>query len=144
MQFIIEALYIIIISLIFVAIDLNNYSGKCIVNLDMDNKKQAMTIIFIHHLIATLAIFGCLFSSKIILTLFCITIILIITIGLINGRKCFLTIKINKLCYFKNYNYFPDFFYLIGMKKFDFWNKWGYNVFYISVFFIGIYKLFIF
>ena len=144
MLFIIEALYIIFISLIFVAIDLNNFSGKCIVNLDMDNKKKAMTIIFIHHLIASVAIFGCLFSSKIILILFCITSFLIIFHWITNSNKCFLTQKINKLCDFSNYQYFPDFFYIIGLKKYDFWNKWGYFVFYISVFFIGIYKLFIF
>jgi hypothetical protein len=144
MQFIIEALYIIFISLIFVAIDLNNYSGKCMINLDMDKKKQAMTIIIFHHIGATLANFGWLFSSKIILILFCVSIISIIIHWLSNGNKCLATQKLNNLCDFPNDHYFPDFLYIIGLKKYDFWNKWGSFVYYIIILFIGIYKLFIF
>jgi hypothetical protein len=144
MQFIIEALYIIFISLIFVAIDLNNYSGKCIFNLDMNKKKQAMTIIISHHILATLANFGWLFSSKIILILFCVTIISIIVHWFLNGNKCLATQKLNRLCDFPDDHYFPDFFYIIGLKKYDFWNNWGSYAFYIITLLIGIYKLFTF
>ena len=141
MQFIIEALFIIFISLIFVAIDLNNYSGKCIVNLDKPKKIQALIIIISHHLIATLGNFGWLFSSKIILLLFCVTIISIIIHWIVNGNKCLATQKLNRLCDFPDEHYFPDFFYIIGLKKYDFWNKWGYYMFYIIVLLIGFYKL---
>ena len=144
MQFIIEALYIIFISLIFVAIDLNNYSGKCIVNLDMDNKKQAMTIIISHHILATLSNFGWLFNSKIILILFCVTNISIIIHWMSNDNKCLATQKLNKLCGFPNDHYFPDFFYIIGLKKYDFWNNWVSYIYYIIILFIAIYKLFTF
>jgi hypothetical protein len=145
MQFIIELLFLIFISLIFVAIDLNNYSGKCIINLDKQKKIQAFTIIISHHLLATLGNFGWLFSSKIILILFCVTIISIIIHWLLNGNKCLATQKLNQLCDFPDTHYFPDFFYIIGLKKYDFWNNWGGSyVFYLVILLIGIYKLFTF
>lgn len=144
MQFIIEALFLIFISLIFVAIDLNNYSGKCMINLDKQKKQHALTIIISHHLIATLANFGWLFSSKVILILFCVTIVSIIIHWMVNGNKCLATQKLNRLCDFPDTHYFPDFFYIIGLKKYNFWNNWGSYLFYIVVLLIGIYKLFTF
>ena len=87
MQFIIEALFLIFISLIFVAIDLNNYSGECMIKLDKQKKRQAFTIIISHHIIATLANFGWLFSSKIILILFCVSIVSILIHWMVNGNK---------------------------------------------------------
>ena len=144
MQFIIEGLYIIFISLIFVAIDLNNYSGKCIVNLDMEKKKKAMTIIISHHILATLSNFGWLFNSKITLILFCVTNILIIIHWISNKNKCLATQKLNKLCGFPDDHSFPEFFYIIGLKKYDFWNNWLAYIYYITILLIAIYKLFIF
>ena len=144
MRFIIEALFLIFISLIFVAIDLNNYSGKCMINLDKQKKRQALIIIISHHIIATLANFGWLFSSNVILILFCVTIVSIIIHWMVNGNKCLATQKLNQLCDFPDDHYFPDFFYIIGLKKFDFWNNWGSYLFYIVVLLIGIYKLFTF
>ena len=116
MQFIIEALFIIFISLIFVAIDLNNYSGKCMVNLDKQKKSQAFTIIISHHIIATLVNFGWLFSSKIILILFCVSVVSIMIHWMVNGNKCLATQKLNQLCDFPDDHYFPDFFYIIGKE----------------------------
>ena len=143
MKFIIEVLILIFISLIFVAIDLNNYSGKCMVNLDKPKKTEAFIIIITHHFIATLANFGWLCSSKIILILFCVSIVSVLIHWMVNGNKCLATQKLNKLCDFPDSHYFPEFFYIIGLKKYDFWNNWGYYVFYIIVLCIGLYKLFI-
>ena len=41
MKFIIEFLCIILISMIFASIDLNNYSGECIINLENPQKIYA-------------------------------------------------------------------------------------------------------
>ena len=142
MKFIIEFLCIILISMIFVSIDLNNYSGECIINLENPQKISAFFLIVIHHIIATTANFGWLCYSKPMLLLFLITIITIMIIGFVN-QGCFITRKVNKYCNLPDRHFFNDFFYIIGLKKHDYWLSYGHYIFYSLITIFAIYKFFI-
>lgn len=143
MKFIIEFLCIILISMIFVSIDLNNYSGECIINLENPQKISAFFLIVIHHIIVTIANFGWLCYSKPMLLLFLITIITIIIIALVNQNRCYITERVNKFCNLPDRHFFNDFFYIIGLKKYDFWNNYGYHIFYSFALLYAVYKIFI-
>jgi len=143
MKFIIEFLCIILISMIFVSIDLNNYNGKCIINLENPQKIYAFFIIIIHHIIGTIANIGWIFYSKVILIIFIIIVIIVSIHWMLNGNKCFITQRLNKFCYLPDDHRFPDFFYIIGLKYYDFWNNWACYLFYFFALIYAVYKIFI-
>ena len=143
MKFIVEFLCIILISMIFSSIDFNNYSGECIINLENPQKIYAFFLIIIHHIIGTIANFGWLFYSKPMLLLFFITMIIIIIIALVNNNRCYITQKINKFCNLPDRYGFNDFFYIIGLKKYDYWKNYGRYIFYSLTITFAIYKFFI-
>ena len=141
-KFIIESLYFILVSLIFTSIDLNNYSGQCIYKLKKPKKTQALFLITAHHILGTIANFGWLATSKIFLSIFIIINISIIIHWITNKNRCKTTQKLNKICGFPEDKWFPDFFYIIGLKKYNFWNKWASYLFYSFTMLYAIYKLF--
>lgn len=141
-KFIVQFLYIILVSLIFTSIDLNIYSGDCIKSLQQPNKSKAFFIIIGHHIIGTIANFGWLATSKIILILFIITNMSIIIHWVSNQNKCLATQYLNKLCGKPEDHLFPDFFFIIGLKKYNFWNKWASYLYYILTMFYAIFKLY--
>lgn len=140
-KFTIELLYFILVSLIFTSIDLNNYSGKCIYDLKQPTKTKALFIIMGHHLLATISNFGWLATSKIFLSLFITLNIIIIIHWFTNQNKCTATEHLNKICGFPEDHLFPDFFFIIGLKKYNFWNKWASYVYYICAVIYSFYKL---
>lgn len=142
-KFITQFLYFILVSLIFTSIDLNIYSGNCIKTLKQPNKTKALFIIMGHHIIGTIANFGWLSTSKIFLSLFiCINIIIIIH-WFTNNNKCLATEYLNQLCGKPNDHLFPDFFFIIGLKKYNFWNNWASYLYYILTLLYAAYKIYI-
>lgn len=136
-----QSLYIILLSLIFSSIDLSFFTNKCIENLKQPSKIRTTAFIMFHHLLATIANFAWLSTSKIILVIFILLSLIIFIHWLINKNKCTVTEKINKVCGFPNDRLFPDFFYIIGFKKFKIWNNYGSYIYVVLAVIISIYKL---
>jgi len=139
LDFIKNIYIIIILSTILCAIDLQYISNECLQNIE--NKVYPVLLILGHHFIATFLNFGFLFNNKIFLTLFIIGHIITIIHWLTNRNKCFITLDLNKICNYPKDRLFPDFFWMIGLKKYNWWNQWGSYIFYILTVFIAFFKI---
>jgi len=73
-------------------------------------------ILIIHHIISVFLHFGWIFDNKIMLKLYIATVISVIGHQNMNNGKCFLTQIENKICEFKTYHSFTDFYYWLGLK----------------------------
>ena len=141
MSFIYNVAVIILFSLIFNAIDLNYNSGECILKLKNPEKTRAFFLIFAHHILAVLSNFGWLSNNRAILLLFVIINAIIIIHWLTNKNKCMVTTRLNKICGKSPNHLFPDFFYIIGLKNFDFWNNWASYIYYVGLTLFAVFKL---
>jgi hypothetical protein len=73
-------------------------------------------ILIIHHFISIFLHFGWIFNNKTILILYILSVNIIYVQFLFNDDKCVLTQIENKLCQYKPYRHFTDYFHWIGIK----------------------------
>ena len=107
-----------------------------------DNQKcnNGNIILWSHHSLNIFANFGWLSNNKYILLIYLFAPIITIIHWLTNNNKCFLTEMHNSIC--KNDNkMFNDLFNIIGLKKLEWWNKWGHYLYLIIAWFITIHKV---
>lgn len=140
-KFITQSLILILFTLIFSAIDINNFTGNCLLSLPKSTKFKLFFIIIAHHLLATVANFAWLCTSKIILSIFIIVNAGILIHWLMNRNKCLATQTINKACGFPETRLFPDFFYILGFKQYNWWNNIVSYIYYFVTLIIGLLKL---
>lgn len=139
-NFIFNWIIFIYVSIIFTAIDIQYYSGECVKRVEY--KLKVVMTIFIHHIIGTVLNFGFLSNNKLFLSFFCLGNIIVILHWIFNKNRCFITQNLNKLCDFPKERLFPEFFGIIGLKKYNWWNQWGNILYNVIVFFIALYKIF--
>lgn len=75
-----------------------------------------LLILVIHHIISVFLHFGWIFDNKNMLKLYIFSVIAVIGHQTMNNGKCFLTQIENKICEFKTYHSFTDFYYWLGLK----------------------------
>jgi hypothetical protein len=106
---------IILIVLFIIQYSLDISQNECLTRLK-DKKWIGLSNLAIHHFISIFANFGWLYQNKKILIGNLILILVILLGWITNKDRCFITEEFNKLCGYKHYEFFHDFFYYLNIK----------------------------
>lgn len=101
-------------SVVFYIIDLE-YTGQSYNKCKNINKVRS--ILLLHHIINTFALFGWISNNKYILFIYVIFPIFILIHWKLYNNKCYLTDIINKDCELDENTYFKDLLYITGIKN---------------------------
>ena len=144
MSFFKQCVTIVLISIIFYYNDIVSIpTTKCINSIhNVKKQNKVYIILFFHHIISFFAHFGWLATSRPLLYLYIITIIIIIIHWSTNKDKCGLTSKINKYCNFPKKRLFPDAFWILGFKQYPIWNSVLHYIYFALAIIFSIYKLY--
>jgi hypothetical protein len=110
--------------------------------LDKNRCKTMDGVLYIHNLISAFGNLGWLSCDMVTLMVYIFTLLMMVILWMVNHNLCFLTEWHNRLCGRPRSSLYFDIFYIVGLKKYKFWNDWGHYVFAVSTFAYAVYKLY--
>jgi len=132
--------YLIIIVSIY--LDLNDkQTVKCMDSITKQEKTKLVLVLIFHHVINIFANFGYLLSNRYLLYIYIFAPFIMFTYWWFNDDKCDVTVWANNICGWEDKKYFNDLFNIVGLKKTDWWPKWGHITYSIIGICIALYKL---
>ena len=99
-------------------------------------------ILYLHHLLNIFANFGWLSNTKSILIVYLIAPVVCLLHWYTNNNLCYFTQKYNDVCNLSKDATFNDFFNIIGLKKYQWWMKYGHHIYLVICLCIAFVKLY--
>jgi hypothetical protein len=132
-------LLILIVTIISYIIDIKN--NNCKHNNDKVKQYAFYLFLLIHHFVAAILYLGWLSNNKSFLLFYLIFLSLVLTDWCIDDLKCILTEIINTYCGNDEREPFHDLFYLIGLKRTNYYSPFIY-LYLLFTFVISLVKIF--
>jgi len=125
------------IILLEIILDFANYeTSQCI-----NHNPKAGYLLIIHHITSCFLLYGWLFSSKFLLLIHILVVVLTIIYWKSNGDRCDMTLYVNEICEWPPEKPFHDLLDMIGLKQKPMWNELGHYLFIIAGGIISFWKL---
>lgn len=137
-----DTIFVLII-IVSIYLDLKDkQTQKCMSQITKQQKAKLVGILVLHHILNIFANFGYLLSNRYLLSLYVFAPFAMIAYWGMNGDRCDITVWANDICGWEGDKYFNDLFNIVGLKKTDWWFKWGHKAYSVVGICIALYRLY--